>query len=266
MESSLCRKLPQLKDRSLLPYLSAYTRQLSEQGVIAKLTEDNWEDCARAHMTTSVQTKTFKLLKLFEKRSLHRPGTLVEIKREVDYPLLDAGSAEELDFFLNWGVEQKLIDYPTRAADAACLTVKGWTQLEPQGREGIPGLCFVAMSFDASLTEAYTMGIAEAIRGCGCEPIMLKEVEHNEKICDKIIADIRRCQFVVADVTGQNPGAYFEAGFAMALGRPVIWTCREDEKECLHFDTRQYPHIFWETPEELRQKLVDRIQATIKTE
>ena len=127
------------------------------------------------------------------------------------------------------------------------------------------GWCFVAMSFDVSLAEAYTLGIQRAIQECHCVPIRLDKVEHNDKICDRIIAEIRRCQFVVADVTGQNPGAYFEAGFAMALGRPVIWICREDEEK-IHFDTRQYPHIFWKTPEDLRQQLVSRISATIKTE
>jgi len=31
----------------------------------------------------------------------------------------------------------------------------------------------------------------------------------------------------------------------------------------LHFDTRQYNHISWETPEELKEKLIARIEATI---
>ena len=56
---------------------------------------------------------------------------------------------------------------------------------------------------------------------------------------------------------------HFEAGLAMGLGRPVIWTCRKDDFENTHFDTRQYNHIVWETPEDLREKLADRIRATI---
>ena len=51
-------------------------------------------------------------------------------------------------------------------------------------------------------------------------------VEHNDKICDKIVAEIRTCQFLVADGTLQRAGVYFDAGFEMGLGRPVIWTCR----------------------------------------
>jgi hypothetical protein len=44
---------------------------------------------------------------------------------------------------------------------------------------------------------------------------------------------------------------------------PVIFTCRKDAIDKVHFDTRQYNHIVWETPEELRDRLAKRISATI---
>jgi len=58
-------------------------------------------------------------------------------------------------------------------------------------------------------------------------------------------------------------GVYFEAGFAMGLGIPVIWTVRKDQIEQVHFDTRQYNHIVYDSPEDLKQKLCNRIRATI---
>ena len=58
-------------------------------------------------------------------------------------------------------------------------------------------------------------------------------------------------------------GVYFEAGFAMGLGIPVIWLCRKDDLENAHFDTRQYNHIPWESAEDLRSQLRDRIIATV---
>ena len=123
------------------------------------------------------------------------------------------------------------------------------------------------MSFNEALDSAYELGIKPAIEAdCHMTAIRIDKVHHNEKICDKILAEIRRCQFVVADMTGQNQGAYFEAGFALGLGREVIRTCRDDEvrEKKLHFDTRQYPHVTWEKPEDLRQKLAERIQALIR--
>ena len=90
-------------------------------------------------------------------------------------------------------------------------------------------------------------------------------IPHNENIIFKIIAEIRSSQFLVADFTGQNRGVYLEAGFAMGLGRPVIWTCRKDDFGKTHFDIKQFNHILWEAPEDLREKLADRIKAIIQT-
>lgn len=147
------------------------------------------------------------------------------------------------------------------------ITGKGWEHLESGmvGR-GIPGKCFVAMSFDPTLNEAYEQGIYLAVKeGCKMDPVRIDLLQHNEKICDKILAEIRSCQFIIGDFTLQRAGVYFEAGFAMGLGRPVIWTCREDDFENTHFDTRQYNHIVWDTPGDLREKLTNRIRATIVT-
>ena len=49
----------------------------------------------------------------------------------------------------------------------------------------------------------------------------------------------------------------------MGLGRPVVWTCRVDRKDEVHFETRQYSHIFWSDPAELREQLSDHVKATI---
>lgn len=68
---------------------------------------------------------------------------------------------------------------------------------------------------------------------------------------------------LIADFTKQRGGVYFEAGFAMGLGIPVIWSCRSDDINNLHFDTRQYNHIVWNDYSDLRTKLVNRIKATV---
>jgi len=128
----------------------------------------------------------------------------------------------------------------------------------------VPGTCFVAMSFDPSLASAYDQGLCAAIeQDCGMKATRVDREHFGEKICDHILTEIRRAQFVVADATQQKPGAYFEAGFAMALGRDVIWTCEEDDFPNRHFDTRQYPHIKWKAPVDLRQQLADAIRARI---
>jgi len=113
-------------------------------------------------------------------------------------------------------------------------------------------------------TMRYTEGIYAALKAdCHLDPCRLDREEHNDRIDDRIMLEIRRAQFTVADVTRQRPGVYFEAGFAIGLGRPVIWTCREDDLENVHFDTRQYNHVVWSSPADLREKLATRVRATI---
>ena len=113
---------------------------------------------------------------------------------------------------------------------------------------------FVAMWFDKSMDEVWEKGLRPAIRDAGYEALRIDRKEHLNKIDDEIIAEIRRSRFLVADftqgVTEPRGGVYYEAGFAHGLNIPVVFTCRKDTLKNIHFDTRQYPHIVWETPEE----------------
>ncbi|MEM9938006.1 MAG: hypothetical protein AAF768_04110 [Pseudomonadota bacterium] len=126
---------------------------------------------------------------------------------------------------------------------------------------------FVAMWFSDSMKGVFEDGIEPAVRACGYRAIRIDKKEHNNKIDDEIVAEIRRSKFLIADFTSERDkprgGVYYEAGFAQGLGLPVVWTCREDLIDQVHFDTRQFNHITWSDLEELQTKLTNRIQATI---
>jgi nucleoside 2-deoxyribosyltransferase len=122
---------------------------------------------------------------------------------------------------------------------------------------------FIAMWFDKSMDGARDQGFDPAIRGAGYTPIIVSGVEHINKIDDEIISQIRQSKFLVADFTGHRGGVYFEAGFAMGLGLPVFWTCRQDDIVNLHFDIRQYNSIDWLDPVNLAKRLQRRIEAVV---
>jgi hypothetical protein len=65
--------------------------------------------------------------------------------------------------------------------------------------------------------------LQKGISDAGFEPLRINMKEHVNKICDEIIAEIRRSRFVVADYTGQRGGVYYEAG----LRRP-----HQDDARC----------------------------------
>lgn len=124
---------------------------------------------------------------------------------------------------------------------------------------------FCAMWFDRELNPLWENAIEPAILGARYEPKRIDRHEHNNRIDDEIIAMVRRSRFVVADLTGQRGGVYFEAGLALGLGLPVVWTCRQDQLDQVHFDSRQYNFVTWQVDNlaDFRGRLQNRIEATI---
>ena len=147
------------------------------------------------------------------------------------------------------------------------VTVEGYARVEEIYDSVASRQAFVAMWFDSSMNAAYEQGIAPAIASSGYDPKIINRDPTVDKIDDAIVAEIRRSKFIVADFThgddGPRGGVYYEAGFADGLGIPVIFTCRYDMIGKVHFDTRQRNHIVWNSPDELRQRLMERINARI---
>jgi len=147
-------------------------------------------------------------------------------------------------------------------------SVAGWLELEKLSRpQTDSSQAFVDMWFDGTTNDAYVSGIAPALSDTGYKAVRIDKKEHNNKIDDEIIAEIRRSRFLVADFTCKpgnvRGGVYYEAGFARGLDIPVIWTCRATSIGDLHFDTRQYAHIMWKDSSDLYTQLKNRIGATI---
>lgn len=185
---------------------------------------------------------------------------------ERDRFALCAKNWQEVKFVLRALEEEEMIKAnPLSPVEfAPRITARGWVRITGLARnQSESEQAFIAMSFAPELVEVWREGIEPAVTSCRFKPQRVDQEEHNDKICDRIIIEIRKSKFLVADVTGQRQGVYFEAGFAMGMGIPVIWTCRKDNLENCHFDTRQYNYVVWETPEELKAKLQARIQATI---
>ncbi|WP_244310072.1 nucleoside 2-deoxyribosyltransferase [Leptospira mtsangambouensis] len=139
---------------------------------------------------------------------------------------------------------------------------QGWIAIEEFEKSSNSEQVFIAISFDPSMNEA-SLEIEKACRMNGYIPIRIDNKEHNNEISGEILYEIKRSKFLISEVTGQRHGVYFEAGFAMGLGIPVIWCCNESDLVNVHFDTRQYNHIVWKDKNELLEKLEKRIRATV---
>ncbi len=199
-----------------------------------------------------------------------RPFKLIKL----DIPIkggclpLFISNSKECYAFLNQLAEQGFIRaFNVKAGldfNVFSLTIKFWEMVENIKKTEVGNKrVFVAMWFHESMNDYYKDGIKKAIEEAGYEPVRIDLQEFNEKICDEIIAEIKRCKFLVSDFSGQRGGVYFEAGFAKGLGKEVIFTVKKDDVKKLHFDTRQYNHIVYDSPEDLYKQLYNRICATI---
>lgn len=147
-------------------------------------------------------------------------------------------------------------------------------QIKPTGYKRIDELqieesqrsknAFIAMSFAEDMDEVRE-AIKNAVRECGYIPRLMDEIEHNHQIVPEMLYEIRQAKFCIAELTGHNNGAYFEAGYALGCGKEVIQICSKDRFGTDgHFDVKQINTILWDTTEDLEKKLSARIKATIR--
>ena len=158
---------------------------------------------------------------------------------------------------------------------------------ELQRRQADNKNVFVAMSFHESakeIREAIKKGISEA----GFLTTIMDEIIHNHQIVPEMLRLIRESKFMIMDITDPNYGAYYEAGYALGLGKEVIITCSEDvftrkeficneiadpdKKQCAyvekslrpHFDIVQKQILVWKNYEDLTKKLSEWIKYIIE--
>ncbi len=102
-------------------------------------------------------------------------------------------------------------------------------------------------------------GINTALKNTGNKPFFLDKAIHSENIYNVMLENIHNCKFLVADLTTQNLGVYYEAGYAKALGKTVIFTCKDSDLKNIHFDIKQVQTIGWKDESELSEELAKQI-------
>ncbi|WP_146548378.1 hypothetical protein [Rummeliibacillus suwonensis] len=193
------------------------------------------------------------------------PGHAIPFLREdIHLFFTETENTMEAFYLMDQLISEKLIEGNVGFPTNIVITAKGWNKIAELERTTTNNnQVFVAMWFNPEVDSIYENAIEKAIKDNGFTPIRIDRVEHNNKIDDEIIANIKKSKFVIADFTGHRGGVYFEAGYAMGRDIPVIWTCRENDLKNLHFDTRQYSHILWNDEKDLYKMLDNRIKATI---
>lgn len=170
------------------------------------------------------------------------------------------GTFNEISWWIKTLKEQGFIaDHP----DGLLLTFEGWTRAHIfEKQRSASKTAFVAMHFSSEMHPAREK-IMMAIEASGFIPVIMDLKEHNNQIVPEILYEIRKSRFLVADFTNQRGGVYYEAGYAEGLGIPVIAMCCQTDFDNVHFDIRQKNTIFWSNVDEIQERLIRRISATV---
>lgn len=134
----------------------------------------------------------------------------------------------------------------------ATLTVDGWARVDTLLREAKDSRkAFMAMKFgDPELDAVFKDYFKLAVKRTGFNLQRLDDEPRAGLIDDRMRLEIRTSRFLIADLTHGNAGAYWEAGYAEGLGRPVIYTCRKDVFDDVnkrpHFDTNHHLTVIWD--------------------
>ncbi len=152
------------------------------------------------------------------------------------------------------------------------LTLAGWeAYAEAKRGRADSRRAFMAMQYgDEMLDRVFAECFRPAVTATGFELIRLDVSAPAGLIDDRLRVEIRRSRFLIADLTHENRGAYWEAGYAEGLGKPVVYTCEQGyfEKQKTHFDTNHHLTICWSAGKlgEAAAALKNTIRGTLPAE
>lgn len=150
------------------------------------------------------------------------------------------------------------------------LSLDGWAQYESQKQGGFEGnYGFIAMQFNESDLDDFVQHVVKpAVKtATGYDLVDMRDVPTAGIIDNIMRIKIKEARFVIADLTHDNNGAYWEAGYAEGLGKSVIYICEQKkfDKKKSHFDTNHCTTVPWSTddPETFRQRLSATLRRSL---
>lgn len=202
--------------------------------------------------------------------SKYPPGELVGVQADIHQSIMGALTPNGFEYVLTHLIDDGILQGENHGFARAHITLsfKGWEYYEKLKR-GIAESrkAFMAMKYnDAQLDKIVDEVFKPAVKQAGFDLVRLDDRPKAGLIDDRLRVEIQTSRFLIADLTHSNLGAYWEAGYAEGLGKPVIYTCDKkvfDNPETKpHFDTNHHLTIPWD--ENNLQETAEKLKATIR--
>jgi hypothetical protein len=129
--------------------------------------------------------------------------------------------------------------------------------------------CFVIQPFDGGpFDKRYEDTLSPAIKAAGVEPYRVDRDASSVIPIEDIEQGIRKADVCLAEISTNNPNVWFEVGYAIASGKPVVLVCSH-EREKFPFDVQHRAIIRYKTEAVsdfslLADKVTRRLRAAIE--
>jgi len=206
-------------------------------------------------------------------------GETIWVEPPTHQSVIGAKTEDAFNFILKYLLNANLVDGEVNESiDGSVgqvevsLSFNGWKYYDDLKRLAVGSRkVFMAMKYgDSDLDRIVNEYFKPAIASTGFELHRLDDAPKAGLIDDRLRVEIRTSRFLISDLTHENAGAYWEAGFAEGLGKPVIYTCEKSkfESQKTHFDTNHHLTVIWDKdkPELAAEHLKATIRATLPDE
>ncbi|WP_412776036.1 nucleoside 2-deoxyribosyltransferase [Thalassospira lucentensis] len=121
---------------------------------------------------------------------------------------------------------------------------------------------FVLMPFDDGFNDIYKLGIKQTAEEKGVIAERVDEQHFSETILERVYRQIENCDFVIAEMSGQNPNVFYEVGYAHAKNKLCTLITRDAAD--IPFDLKHHPHVVYDgTISDLKSKLGPKLDWLI---
>lgn len=122
---------------------------------------------------------------------------------------------------------------------------------------------FVIMAMDPDRPELTDVldAIKSVCASFGIKAQRADDIQHQDRITNIVLNEIRNCEYLIADLTYERPNVYYEVGFAHAIEKKPILYRRAGTP--LHFDLSVHNVPEYKNIKELRELLQRRFEAIL---
>ncbi|HEB79593.1 MAG TPA: hypothetical protein ENI79_03850 [Rhodospirillales bacterium] len=248
--------------------ISYALRKMQENGVAKPTIDSNNINGLLETALPNPHEQADNLILYMGRSTSDNPGNPFNIKLETVASIIGGLNSSDVSYAIYEMVQQDFIR--ARGSGQILLTLDGWGRYDELSKSSIDSRqAFMAMPFGKdTLDKIFQKHWAPAVTSAGFNLVRLDTRERAGLIDDRLRVEIRRSRFLIAEITGQNQGAYWEAGFAAGLDRPVIYICEKNEFKKTHFDTNHNLTILWteDTLKDAAERLTACIRETLPAE